>query len=937
MRSAILAGQAEHTVPADVLASFPELADSDLPFDTDYRVGMLGNGLRYIVRSNATPPERASVRLWVDFGSAAEGEDERGYAHFIEHMAFNGSTNIPEGEMIRLLEREGLAFGADTNASTGFDTTLYKLDLPRNDLELLDTALMLMRETAGNLIFDDEAVEREKGVILSERRVRDTYQLQSTVDNLSFLYPGSAVSNRMPIGLTETLQAADGDALRALYQRHYRPENMALVIVGDFAADVMEAAIQEWFDDFEGPPRLDPPTFGPVDTALSGQSRIFLDPALSERVDVSRHGDWLDEPDTFASRRDSLMRQIGYAIVSRRLQRISRQEDPPFRGARLGTSEFFREGRTTTLSVQAADGQWSQALAAAQQEYRRALEFGFTQGEIDEQLANARTAFENSVDGAATRSNAAFVSTALGLLRNDRVPITPEAGLAFFEAVAPDLNPVSVMAALAAHLVPLNDPLIRFVGRTAPDGGETEIRSAWETSQTSRIIAGDIVEAAPFAYTDFGAPGEVVADVVDERLGIREVRFANGAMLNLKRTDLDEDSVAVLINIDGGDMLDTRDNPLATAMFSNLLSGGLGAHTLDELQTALAGRRAALRMGSAAETFFVSNVTTPDDLELQLQLMTAAIADPGFRPTGEEQYQRGIDNYFARLSATPSSSLGAQIGAIESDNDPRFSLSPREAFAELSFAKLREDMIERWRNGAMEIAIVGDIDEDQAIDLVAATLGTLPDRESEFRPYEEERVRSFTADRSARTLYHDGEADQALLTMRWPTRDDRGDLIESTRLSLLGRIVRLQLTDTLREELGQTYSPSVQSSQSAVYPGYGVFRVTAQIETGDIAETRSAILATLASIRDDGVTDDMLVRARRPMMESYDNALDTNGGWMGLVDRAQTQSDRIDRFMRMAEALEGLNAEDVRQTALQYLDPDTRLEITVIPRPAPDQ
>ena len=188
--------------------------DSDLPVDPDYRFGRLDNGLRYIVRPNATPAGQGMVWMWFHGGSLFENEDERGYAHFVEHMAFNGSTNVPEGEMVRLLEREGLAFGADTNASTGFDQTIYKLNLPRNDPVLLDTALMLMRETASELTFDPEAVEREKGVVLSERRVGDTYAYGNTVDNFEFLFPGARLPARLPIGTAQALQAASADQLR---------------------------------------------------------------------------------------------------------------------------------------------------------------------------------------------------------------------------------------------------------------------------------------------------------------------------------------------------------------------------------------------------------------------------------------------------------------------------------------------------------------------------------------------------------------------------------------------------------------------------------------------------------------------------------------------------------------------------------------------------
>ncbi len=196
-------------------------------------------------------------------------------------MAFNGSTKVPEGEMIKLLEREGLAFGADTNASTDFDVTLYKLDLPRNDPALLDTALMLMRETASELTFNPEAVEREKGIVLSEMRVRDTYALRNLVDGLEFLYPGARFTERLPIGTTATLQAATAHKLRALYQRLYRPENTALIVVGDFDPDKVEAAIRQHFAVWKPAPPVAAADPGPIPFDRAGETDVYLDPALS--------------------------------------------------------------------------------------------------------------------------------------------------------------------------------------------------------------------------------------------------------------------------------------------------------------------------------------------------------------------------------------------------------------------------------------------------------------------------------------------------------------------------------------------------------------------------------------------------------------------------------------------------------------------------------
>ncbi|HYD25155.1 MAG TPA: insulinase family protein [Croceibacterium sp.] len=908
-------------------------AESDLPVDPAYRFGRLDNGMRYVVRPNATPKGTGMVQFWVDAGSVAETEDELGYAHFIEHMAFNGSTRVPEGEMIRLLEREGLAFGPDTNASTNFDVTSYMLNLPRNDPALLDTALMLMREVASELAFNPEAIEREKGVVLSERRVRDTYELRNVIDGLQFQYPGARFPERLPIGTVETLQGATADKLRALYQRLYRPENTAVIVVGDFDPDAVEAAIAKHFSSWQAAPIVPAVDPGPVPFAHAGQTDIYLDPALPEQITISRHGPALDDTDTQAFRERNVRRQLGYGIVNRRLQRLARLEDPPFRGAGLGTAEVFDAGRTTNLVIDTGNGQWRRALAAAQAEYRRAIELGFTEAEVAEQVANLRTALENNAAGAETRSNGSFVTGAITLLEDGQVPTTPESGLQRFLAHLPGITPASVLEALLEELVPLDDPLIRFESRTAPEGGAEALRAAWNEGMAAPLAVEDSAALAEWGYTDFGPPGTVVADTVEPLLGIRTLTFANGLRLNLKRTELQRDRISVQLAIDGGQMLNTRDDPLATAMVSVLPVGGLGRHTADELQTMLAGRSVGFGIAAGDEAFTMATSTTPRDLELQLQLLAAAITDPGYRPQGETQYRRNIENFFASRDATPENALANALGAIVSDGDPRFTLQPKEAYLGLSFAELRRDIAERLAHGALELALVGDFDEARAIELVAGTLGALPPREPGFAEYADNRRRGFTADRGRRVVRHDGAPDQAIVRLTWPTRDD-SDFGEVLRLELLERVVRLALIDKLREELGQTYSPGVNASQSDVYPGYGTFTVAASVDAGQVDAAREAMLETVRKLIAEPVDDDMLLRARRPLLESYDNALKSNAGWMNLADRAQSEPERIARFAAARDTLSALTAEDVRAIAARYLDPAAALAIDVLPRAA---
>ncbi len=906
---------------------------SDLPPDPAYRYGQLPNGMRFIIRRNATPAGTAQVRMDIATGSLDEREGERGFAHFVEHMAFNGSTHVPEGEMVKLLERNGLSFGADTNAQTSFEQTLYMLDLPRNDAKLVDTTLMLMRETASELTFDPDAVARERGVVLSELRDGQGWSRTNLEDQLAFFYPDATYPKRLPIGTVETLNAATAPALKAFWAREYVPSKTTLIVVGDFDPDVVEQAIRTRFADWQERQETPRPDQGKVDPRQKARVDIHLDPSLSERVTASRHGPWLDEPDTIANRRRNLLRQIGYGVINRRLARLSRAIDPPFRGAGFGTSEVFRIGRTTNVIVDTVGGGWQRGLAAAAGVYARALASGFTQAEVDEQLASIRTGLENAAAGADTRSHGTLVGAALALIRDDQVPTTPESGLARFNQFAPTITPRTVLAALKEEAVPLKDPLLRFQGRTAPKGGEDALRNTWTKATRAKAPAGEVPAPIPFAYTDFGPVGTIASDITEPLYGIRQIRFANNVRLNLKRTDLAKDRIDVRLNLDGGEMLDTRTDPLATEMTGVLARGGLGKHSEDDLQTLLAGRSVAFGLGASADTFSADANTTPRDLTLQLQLLAALLTDPGYRAEGEVLYRQNIANFFARLRSSPGAALSNAIGGILSDNDPRFTLQPQYAYTALSYDKLRRDITDRLTHGAIEISIVGDIDEAAAIDAVARTFGALPQREADFRPYAAERQRSFTAKRGLQIIRHTGEANQAVVRTTWPTRDDR-DPDEAMALSLLAEVAGIEVLDSVREKLGKAYSPSASSALSRVWTGYGTFTMSASVDLSDVSATRAALQETTRSLIAAPVDDDVLQRARAPMLERIDNALKTNGGWSALAERAQTQPDRLTRAKSARARLEKLTAADLQMIARRYLAPEKAVQVLVLPEGA---
>jgi zinc protease len=915
--------------------------NSDVPLDPDYRFGQLANGMRYVIRRNANPQGQGLVRMDVAAGSLDEHDSERGYAHFVEHLAFQGSTHVPQGEMVRLLERQGLAFGADTNAATSFEQTTYMLDLPRSDPALLDIALMLMRETASELTFAPGAVTHERGVVLSEMRDRNNWGYRESVNRMDFLDPSARYVRRLPIGLDTALNAATPAALRAFWASNYLPAKTTLIVIGDFDPAQVEAAITRRFADWQAAPVTVQPPAGPILPRDHGRTDIYLDPALPERLYIARHGAWLHEPDTIAQRREELLRRIGYAIIDRRLAHLARSANPPFRDAGFGTPDDFKSGRTTNIVIDCIAGHWRQGMAAAAGTVHRALSSGFTPEEVGEQLANIRIAAQHAAAGANTRSDSELLQGVFALLHNDMVPARPQDALARLQEFIPAITPAAVLAALRREALPLDAPLILFEGRNAPAGGAGALRAAWGEamqghaaaggSEAGGSKAGDSKAAGGFAYTDFGPPGSVVADQREPLLAIREVRFANGVRLNIKHTDIDHDQVLVQMTLDGGDMLATRDNPLAVAMTDFLSAGGLGKASQDDLQTLLAGHTVSSGLAATPEGFLATAQTTPADLALQLQVITALLTDAGYRSEGEVQYRLAINTWFAAIRATPSSAMQADLGGLLSDGDPRFTLQRPELYQGLNYRALKQQLADRFAHGAIEIGLVGDVDENAAIALVARTLGALPLREADYRPYADQRLRNFTQNHAPRLVRHSGPADQALLRLTWLTHDD-SDPVAKQVLNLLQRIVQIELTENLRQRLGKAYSPGASSEPSRVYKGYGTFAISASVDVKDLAAARAAIAATLAAVRDQPVSGDILLRARAPLAEGFDNTLKSNRGWLLLVAKAQSDAERIDRQLKAKDRLMAVTAADIQAAARRYLTDAAGVEITAMPQ-----
>ena len=945
----VLAGCA--TVPVEgprpeAVAAAPALAPTgttawgfpvyDIPADPGVRFGKLENGLKFAVMSNATPKNTVAVRLGFDVGYIDEEPGEAGLAHFLEHMAFNGSKNVPEGEMIKLLEREGLSFGADTNASTSFEETIYKLDLPRNDPKLLDTALMLMRETASELTLDPAAIDRERGIIQSETRTRNTFALRRIKDYIDFIAPGTVFSQRLLTANTDAnIDSFKPESLRDLYRRFYRPDNATLVVVGDIDPAVAEAEIGEKFASWPaGAGSIDRVDDGRIDLQRPISARNFVDPAVPVIVTLDRLAPYAETPDTEAEFRRKLLLDLGTAILGRRLQKIANAPGAPIISGSADASDFFDVARQANVTVQAKEeaGGWQNALAVTENEIRRLREHGVTAAELREQLANFTTAYRNAADQAATRRSAQLAEAILSTVQQERLFVAPATRYALFQKYAPAITPAMVAQAITGRFDG-SAPLIHVSTKSPIPGGEVAILAAYREAAAKPVAAPEQGAEASFGYSDFGPAGQVVADTSVADLGIRQLRFANNVRLNLKQTDFEDGRLRFLVRVGSGLIALPADRAAAQAVFVSALgaAAGTGKHSFDELQALLAGRQITYGLGVTEDSFEVRGTTTMADLLTQMQVSAAYISDFGYRPEALARWKAVVPTIAAQLDATPAGVAQSKVPRIVANGDPRFGVPPTENLAAVSLESLRGDLETQLDAAPIEISVVGDFTAEQVIDAVAKTFGALSTRQPALADLTAARRASFAANTAPVTLTHAGAADQALVQVYWATRDD-SDAQAAATLNLLAEVFGLELLEEVREKLGATYSPGASSSMSDTFIGFGTLSTSIVVAPKDAARVLASVDAIAKQLRDRPVSADLLERARRPLLERVALNRRENTWWLGVAGESQLRSERLDRARTLEARLRAVTPAMLQAAAKQYLVPGKALEVSILPR-----
>ncbi len=904
--------------------------ESDLRADPAVRYGKLPNGMRYAIMVNQTPTHAASVRLRFDVGSLMEDDDQQGLAHLLEHMAFNGSEHVPEGEMVRTLERHGLAFGADTNAGTSFDQTVYQLEAPTVDDETIGTVFFMLREIASRLTIAPEAVDRERGVVLSEERSRNTPAYRAQKTNWAYMFPSARFPTRWPIGTTDVIQHATAQRIRDLYETYYRPERAFFVVVGDVDADAIEARIRSTFGDWQAArPDHPDPDLGQV-VRPSAPSGYFYDPGLSTAVSLSVVRQDPQAPDNRDRQLHNLLRSFGNAILTRRLTTLSRQPGARFQGGGAGWSPILETADIATVSLSSRPEDWQAALSVADQELRRALRYGFTQPELDEQLSRFRTGLRTAVAGASTRRNRALADELVGEFGRWAVFTSPADDLALMESFAPQITPEAVSAAFREEWG-RQDPIAYLSTNQEVPNAQAQIASTLAASRRVAVTPPAATSTQSFAYTSFGTPGTVAETHTIDDLGITQIRFANNVRLNIKHTDFARDSVLISVRVGGGLLELPKSQPGLSGLFSAFRAGGLQAHSADDLQRLLAGHTIQTTMGAGADAFDFSGATTPEDLQLELQLLAAYLTAPGYREEGLTQYRQSLQASYQTLDATPNGVAAKEVARRLRSGDPRYGVPPLNDLLARNFDELRAALSRASTSGAIEIGIVGDVDVAAATNFVAATFGALPPREAATPAFAEARALTFPQGTPHPVvLRHSGQANRALAQVYWPATDD-SDVRRVRTLDLLRSVLQLKLIDRVREAESATYSPSAQGFYSHVSPGYGYLGVSLDLVPTDVDRFFGVVDDIAASMAAGQISADELERARRPILDEFQHSLENNGYWLRLAATAQTDPTVIARHRSVVADYQAVTPADLRAAAAAYLRADKAYRIAILP------
>ncbi|MBM9603071.1 M16 family metallopeptidase [Desulfopila inferna] len=893
---------------------------SDLAPDPAVHHGKLDNGFRYILMNNDTPRDRVAIHFFIGAGSIHEDDDEKGYAHFLEHMLFNGTKHFSPGELVEYFQSLGMAFGADTNASTGYDRTIYTIVLPKGEKVELEKGFLVISDYAREALLLEPEVEDERGIILAEKLARDSVSYRMNVASRKNALQGTLLAEREPIGEVETIKAATGEALRSFYDKWYRPENMTLVVVGDIDKKEVEELITDRFTSIEeegAPPKC--PDFGELEKRGLYSFYYFEPDAGNVQMSIESYWDKEKESDSYEYQIQSLKEYISTMIVQRRLEKIAESETGLFSRPRAYSGNLLDRVGYSGLSAVTSRERWQESLRTLENVLRQALVYGITEGELATAKRELVSYFDSQAQKVQGRKSRTIAQQITWNLNNNRVFQSPEQEREIYVPAIEAFNVTDINSAFRG-LMDRREKRIEVMGDVLIESENPEqyILGIYKDAEAHEVAQYVEPQAEVFPYAALEMePVEPWQKRIYSEIDAESYLYENGVVLNLKKTDFKENEFEMRLEFGPGQQ-DEPQPGLAMVAKSVIARSGSGKLTESAIENALAGSSIEYNFDIETTQFVFSAKSLSEEAELLMGTLHTLFKDPGLR---EEAYRNTMVLYRQAYDSMAKDIRGAEelrIRPFFAGGNTLFGMPSWEEVSKVELPQIEKWIMPIFDKSTPRISVVGDFDKEEILNLVNRYFGTLP-KGKHYRPAEEKI--DFPEGENLE-IKVPSQLDNSLVVFGWETVGFE-DVSVVRRLGMLSSIFEDRIRLAIREKLGVAYSPAVYNYSSRYFTDYGVMYARLVVDEANIEAVKKAVLEISNELQQNGVQEEELVRARNPLMTMLRDRIRTNGYWLDTVlSQSFFYPEQLQWPTTIIEDNASITVEEMTAYAEKYLKPE---------------
>lgn len=939
--------QAQPAVPAPRALQSKEQAwlyrGSDVPADEKWLFGEMKNGLRYAVRRNGVPPRQVSIRVRVDAGSLHEEDSEQGYAHLLEHLLFRESKYLGQAEAISAWQRLGATFGSDANAETSPTHTAYKLDIPNIDQAKLAESFKLLSGMIREPVLNDANVSAERPIVLAEKRERGGAGQRMADLTRSTFFAGQRLATRSPIGTDETLKAANGKAVKAFYDRWYRPENTVIVVAGDADPMVLAGLVEQWFGDWKGtgkpgvaPDFGDPvPPAGAQDDAVTGapigQLAVGVEPDLPRSLTYAVMRPWRQVDDTIAYNEGLLTDALAQAIINRRLESRARGGGS-FLYAQVQQDDVSRSTDATFVTFAPLTADWQAALGDVRAVIADALTNPPTQEEIDREVAEFDVVFANGVEQEAVESGSDLANNLVNAVDIRETVAAPKVVLDVFRGMKPKLTPELVLERTRG----LFEGTVTRSVYVTPNAGEADVAALRLALAAEAKVDGSArLAAQTISFADLppvGAPGTITAQAPLGVLEIEQVDFANGVKALVWANDAEPGRVTVRVRFGAGYRAFDKDSAVYAALGQSALVGsGLGELGQNEIDRLATGRKLGFDFGVNDAVFSLTAQTRSEDVNDQLYLFAAKLGMPRWDKDPVIRAKAAAELAYNTYSTSPGGILNRDLEYLVTGGDARFATPDPAAIKAATPEGFRAVWEPLLKQGPVEVLVFGEFDKAKVIEQLRLTFGALPAREP-IPADVAARVPPFAASAEKPSVVtHRGDANQAAAVVAWPSGGGVASLRESRQLEILTQLFNNRLLEALRERAGASYSPQVFSNWPADLASGGRITALAQLEPEFVPVFFAEADKIAKDLAANPPTADELARVTEPLGQLIRRASTGNQFWLYNLEGATQDPQRVALLRSLLADYSQTSPQVMQFLADRYLARTTPFRLAIIP------